>query len=124
MLGRYAPGIRRADGPGQVTGDVRQKNMSSARSARFESVAHFAVVSLLTVSLTSNVIFFLCGSRFGFSPVFAVFILLSVASWLLLALTTVILNIAGSIHRRFSLHAMLAALLGIIFSGFAVPAVT
>jgi len=27
MLGRYAPGIHRADGPGQVTGDVRQKNM-------------------------------------------------------------------------------------------------
>ena len=25
MLGRFAPGIRRADGPGQVTGDVRQK---------------------------------------------------------------------------------------------------
>lgn len=23
MLGRFAPGIRRADGPGQVTGDVR-----------------------------------------------------------------------------------------------------
>ena len=25
MLGRFAPGIRRADGPGQVTGDVVQK---------------------------------------------------------------------------------------------------
>jgi len=25
MLGRFAPGIRRADGPGQVTGDVRQE---------------------------------------------------------------------------------------------------
>ena len=25
MLGRFAPGIRRADGPGQVTGDVSQK---------------------------------------------------------------------------------------------------
>jgi hypothetical protein len=55
---------------------------------------------------------------------YALFILLAVASWLLLALTTVILNISGSIHRRFSLHAMLAALLGMIFSGFAVPAVT
>ena len=98
--------------------------MRSARSPRFESVAHFTVVTLLTVSLTSNVIFFLGGSRFGFSPMFAIFILLSVASWLLLALTTVFLNISGSIHRRFSLHAMLAALLGIIFSGFAVPAVT
>jgi len=98
--------------------------MSSARSARFESVAHFVVVSLLTVSLTSNVIFFLGDSRIGFSPGFAVYVLLSVTSWLLLALTTVILNIAGSIHRRFSFHAMLAALLGIIFSGFALPAVT
>ncbi len=28
MLGRYAPGIRRADGPGQVTGDVGPKNHS------------------------------------------------------------------------------------------------
>jgi len=27
MLGRFAPGIRRADGPGQVTGDVRNKIM-------------------------------------------------------------------------------------------------
>ena len=25
MLGRFAPGTRRADGPGQVTGDVRKK---------------------------------------------------------------------------------------------------
>jgi hypothetical protein len=25
MLGRFAPGIRRADGPGQVTGDVLQE---------------------------------------------------------------------------------------------------
>jgi len=30
MLGRFAPGIRRADGPGQVTGDVRQENGRSA----------------------------------------------------------------------------------------------
>jgi hypothetical protein len=28
MLGRFAPGIRRADGPGQVTGDIRgQENV-------------------------------------------------------------------------------------------------
>ena len=25
MLGRFAPGIRRAGGPGQVTGDVRKR---------------------------------------------------------------------------------------------------
>jgi len=98
--------------------------MRSPRSTRFESVAHFTVVTLLTVSLTSNAILFLGGSRFGFSEITGIFILLAFASWLILALTTVILNIAGSIHRRFSLHAMLAALLGIIFSGFAVPAVT
>jgi|GEM_PF-1527024 len=36
MLGRFAPGIRRADGPGQVTGDVRQKYMPPAM-AHFES---------------------------------------------------------------------------------------
>jgi hypothetical protein len=70
--------------------------MSGARSARFESVAHFAVVSLLTVSLTSNVIFFFGGSQFGFAPGFALFIFLSVVSWLLLALTTVILNIGDT----------------------------
>jgi len=28
MLGRFAPGIRRVDGPGQVTGDVRQNKMN------------------------------------------------------------------------------------------------
>lgn len=51
------------------------------------------------------------------------FILLSVASCLFLALTTVALYIAGSIHRRFSLQAMFVALLGMTFSAFAVPAV-
>jgi len=34
MLGRFAPGIRRADGPGQVTGDVRQNNMAFTEEQR------------------------------------------------------------------------------------------
>jgi len=98
--------------------------MRDPRSTRFESVAHFAVVSLLTVSISSNAILFLGGSRFGFSEITGIFILLAFASWLILALATLILNIAGSAHRRFSLHAFLAALLGLLISGFAMPAVT
>jgi hypothetical protein len=30
MLGRFAPGIRRADGPGQVTGDVSERKIPDA----------------------------------------------------------------------------------------------
>jgi len=97
--------------------------MRNPRSTRFESVAHFTVVSLLTVSLTSNVILTVTGIQFGVSKYGALFGLLAAASWLILCFTTIVLNIAGSIHRRLSLYAMLASLLGLIFSS-ATPAVT
>lgn len=37
MLGRYAPGIRRADGPGQVTGDVGKKYTFMSRKPKTPS---------------------------------------------------------------------------------------
>lgn len=90
--------------------------MRNPRSKRFESMAHFTIVSLLTVSLTSNVMLFLPNIEFGASRHGILFGLLAAAAWLILCFTTIVLNIAGSIHRRFSLCAMLASLLALVFS--------
>ena len=40
MLGRFAPGIRRADGPGQVTGDVRRKYETSSHNRHNPVLGH------------------------------------------------------------------------------------
>jgi len=44
MLGRSAPSIRRADGPGQVTGDVSQKNIAMLRAIRVFGISSVLVM--------------------------------------------------------------------------------
>jgi len=98
--------------------------MNTITRSRFESVAHLVVVAAMTISITSSLISFIGGVRFAFSDIASIFFLLSVVPWLFLVGMTVILNVAGSIHHRFSLWAMLLSLLAIIVSGCALPVVT
>jgi hypothetical protein len=74
-----------------------------------ESVAHLAIVTLLTLSVTSNGIWLFGGTGFSLSDNADIFLLLSVSSGLGLVVLTILLKIAGSEHRRFSFRAMLVA---------------
>lgn len=98
--------------------------MRAALKSRLESFAHLTVIAVTAVSLVSSFILFIGGVRFSFSEDAEIFYLLSISSWLFLVLLTLFLNIIGSVHHRFSLWAMLAALFGIMLVGYLMPAVT
>lgn len=98
--------------------------MHSSSKSLIESVAHLAVVALIAMSVTSNAILVFGRPGISFSQVTGVFLLFSISSWLGLAVLSIVLNITGSDHHRFSFRCMLVALIGMILSGFAFPAVT